>query len=97
MLNQDQVEKLKITMSTAGWREVVIPAIAARGNESIKALCLSPSERKGEAQNVQDEDLRARIREAEYVLGAFQNEVKVFDMNRARDELERQEDGANPQ
>lgn len=74
-----------------------MPSVANRGNESIKALCLSPSERKGEMHNVPDEDLRARIREAEYMIGAFQNEVRVFDANRARDELERQDGGANPQ
>ena len=77
------------------------PIIAQRANDAIKALILLPSERKAEGNEDDkkvpgDSDLRARIREAEWMLSAFENEVRIFDINRARDEAERN-DGANPQ
>ena len=72
------------------------PVIRNRANAAIKALVLHPSKRQGDFENLPDEDLRAMIREAEWMLSAWSNEVRIFDHNRARDELERQ-DEANPQ
>lgn len=88
MLNEDQIQKIKLTLASGGWNDVMKPAIANRGNAALKQLVLSPSEREGEYKGMDDNAIRARIREAEWMLSAWTNEVTVFELNRRRDELE---------
>lgn len=96
-LNEDQINKIRLLVASSGWNDVMKPAIAKRAHEALKALVLSPAERRGEYQGVQDEDIRARIRECEWMLVVWSNELTAYDQNRRLDELERQQDGANPQ
>jgi hypothetical protein len=94
MINEDQYQKLRLTLSTSGWNDVIKPAYEARGRMALKALVLSASERAkagGEFANVEDGDLRAIIRECEWMTAVWQNELNVFEMNRRGDELARQE------
>jgi len=92
-LNEEQVSKIRLLLASSGWTDVVKPALANRANAAIKALVLTPAEREGEYKNLDDSALRARIREAEWMLTAFPNEVVVFDHNRRLDELQ----GQNPE
>lgn len=87
MLNEVQVQKLRQTLYTSGWKDVMVPALKARANEAIKFLVLAPAERKGGAEGLDDATLRARIQDCEWMLVAFENEVQLFDLNRRRDEL----------
>ena len=99
-LTDDQAQKIRIGLMSAFWREIQQPSIQNRAHEAIKALCLTLEERKakgGQFKDLADGDLRAVIRECEWGLSAWHNELKVFDFNKAQDaELERQ-NGDEPQ
>jgi hypothetical protein len=98
-LNEDQVGKIRGLLQSSAWNDVMKPAIAQRANAAIKALILTPAERSGEYKDMDDAAIRAQIREAEWLLAVFVNEVAVFDHNRRVEELQRQDDPettANP-
>ena len=93
-LNDEQCQKIRQTMMTAGWNEVMKPSLENRGRQAVKALCLSRSERatqfKGGDFDTDDEILRAIIRDCEWMTAVWSNEVAVNEYNRRRDELDRQ-------
>lgn len=97
-LNPEQVAKLRLALQGGGWKDVMEPAIANRAHQAIRALVLSPSERSGEFKEMEDSQIRARIQEAEWMLTVWKNEITVFDLNRANDELARQrsQEGSEP-
>jgi len=95
-LNEEQVGKVRLLLQSSGWNDVMKPAIATRANAAIKALILTPAERTGEYKEMDDAAIRAQIREAEWLLAVFVNEVSVFDHNRRVDELQRQENPEAP-
>jgi hypothetical protein len=86
-LNEEQIAKIRLMLQSSAWNDVMKPAIATRANAAIKALILTPSERTGEFKGMDDSAIRAQIREAEWLLTAFVNEIAVFDHNRRVDEL----------
>lgn len=95
-LSEDQAQKLRMGLMSAAWREIMQPATQGRAQAAIKALCLTEGERKthgGEFKDCGDDELRATIRECEWHLSVWHNELKVFDFNRAQDELQRQQNG----
>lgn len=90
-LNDEQIGKIRMTMATAGWNDVVIPILQQKMNAALSALRLDPSERKAEKgiyADTEDATLRAVIRECEWITFVFRNEVSVFDANQRRDELD---------
>jgi hypothetical protein len=95
-LNEDEVAKVRLLLQSSGWNDVVKPAIAKRASAAIKALILSPAERSGEFKEMEDSTIRSQIREAEWLLTAFVNEITVFDHNRRLDELQRQQNPEAP-
>lgn len=98
MLTEEQAQKVRLVLSTSGWKDVMEPAYKRRSFEALKALALSPSEREksgGEFKNMDDASLRAIIRECEWMTFVWQNELNVHEMNRRRDELASQEAGGN--
>lgn len=99
MLSEEQVQKIRHTLSTSGWTDVMHPAIVNRGNSALKALTLSPDERRmvgGEFKDTDDFLLRAIIRDAEWMIACWQNEIKVFEMNRQLEEIQSQQNGGEP-
>lgn len=90
MIDSDQADKLRLALSSSGWNDVIKPVIAARAHEAIKMLCLAPSERSGQFKDLDDSSLRGIIREGEWMLNVWENELKVYDHNRRLDELDRQ-------
>jgi hypothetical protein len=90
-LNEVQIGQIRGLLQSSAWNDVVKPVIATRANSAIKALILTPAERSGEYKEMDDAAIRAQIREAEWLLAVFVNEVAVFDHNRRVDELQRQE------
>lgn len=97
MLTEDQVNKIRQTMATSGWNDVVIPAAMNRGKQALIALTLSPPEREkagGEFAHFDDSLLRAVIKDSEWWVAAFVNEVKMHDYNRRQEELLGQQNGA---
>ena len=103
MLDPDQLTKIRMTLQTSGWNDVMKPAIQDRGRSAVKALVLTRSERatayKGSHFDTEDDVLRAIIHDAEWLAVCWDNELQVAEYNRRRDELDRQQDdtGANPQ
>lgn len=99
MLGEAEIQKLKLLLSTDGWNQIVKPTLLKRGNLAMKALRLTRSERavefKGSDYDLEDDALRAMIREVEWMSVVWDNEVSVFDQNRKRDELA-QSNSANP-
>lgn len=95
-LNEEQVGKIRGLLQSSAWNDVVKPVVATRANTAIKALILTPAERTGEYKEMDDAAIRAQIREAEWLLAVFVNEVAVFDHNRRVDELQRQENPEEP-
>ena len=94
-LSGEQVEKVRLTLQTSGWNDVMQPLYAARSREAIKALCLTPGERAGPFKDLDDNALRGIIRECEWMLNVWANEIKVFEHNQRIDEMERSaKDGA---
>lgn len=91
MLTQEQAEKLRLLLFSGGWNEVMRPAIENRLRSHVKKLTLWPSERKAEDQD--DTKLRAQAEELQWMLSAFENELKVEEYNRQVDELHRQTNG----
>ena len=96
-LASEQVDKIRLLLASSGWNDVMKPVIAKRAHDALKALVLHPAERKGEYEGIDDNTIRVKIQECEWMLSAWTNELLVYDHNRRLDELERQQDGANPQ
>jgi hypothetical protein len=95
-LDPDQIEKLRLTLTTSGWKDVMEPVIAKRAHDAIKSLVLRPSERSGEYKEMEDSEIRARIKEAEWNLAVWRNEINIHDANRTMEELQRREDPTDP-
>ena len=93
MLDSTQIEKLRMLLAMGGWNDVMKPVIQNRAHNAVRALVLDPSEREGEFKGMEDSAIRARVREAEWMLSAWANEVAVHDHNRRLDELDRQRTG----
>jgi hypothetical protein len=90
MLNAEQVDKIRLLLTSSAWNEVVRPALGNRADQALKALVLDPSERSGEWQGRSDESIRGAIREMQWMSAAWANEVAVFEYNRQREELAQQ-------
>ena len=95
-LNEEQVQKVRLVLASAGWNDVMRPVYANRAHQAIKTLCLSRPERAGEFKDVDDETLRAIIRECEWMVNVWNNEIHVQEYNRKRDELDASGEPATP-
>ena len=97
MLNDEQIQKVRGTMQTGGWKDVVVPLVVNRGRELTKLALRMPTERGAPYKDMEDRDamnhIRGRIEEIEWLISFFENEVNAFDYNRQRDELARQANG----
>jgi hypothetical protein len=101
-LNEEQIEQVRGLIHSGGWANVVKPILGERGRQVNRLFRLLPSERPEPYRGMEDKDviniLRGRLEEIEWILAAFDNEVTVYDLNRRKDELQRQHNGitANP-
>ena len=102
-LNDEQIQKVRLTLASSGWTEVMYPALVNRGQQAVKALILSRSERtsqyKGTDFDTDDEVLRAMIRDTNWMVVCWANEINVAEYNRQRDELDagtRTQEAASP-
>lgn len=96
-LDAEQIGKVRLLLMSSGWNDVLKPVIANRAHGAIKALVLHPSERKGEYEGVDDTALRAKVQECEWMLSVWSNEIAVHEHNRRIEELDRQDNGGEPQ
>jgi len=87
MLDSDQVDKIRMMFSTAGWNEVVKPAIENRFRQRMKSLILHPSERANDDRD--DSVIRGELKTLEWLLMSFPNELIAAENNRRLDELDR--------
>ncbi len=92
MLAEEDLAKLRGTLHTSGWTDVIAPRLVKRGREALRELKLLPSERSGSLTGLKDgvasAFLKGRIAEIEWMLAAWDNEMQVADYNRRRDELD---------
>lgn len=93
MFEQEQIDALRVLMAGAGWRNVMQPAIALRGKSALRALCIEPEQREGEWKGHDDKSLRATVRECEWMLSAWENHVRIYDINRAQAERQSLDNG----
>lgn len=97
-MNEEQIQKVIETVNTPGWKEIMQPAYANRARGALAALALSPQERqqsKTEWKEMDDSQLRAIIRECEWMLAVWQNQITAYRQNRLRDELVAGQNGAD--
>ncbi len=95
-LSEDQIQQLRIGLQGGAWVRVMQPATQSRAQEAIKALCLSVDERKrvgGQFKDLDDGELRATIRECEWHLTVWNNELKVYDFNRSQEQQHQNQNG----
>jgi hypothetical protein len=96
-LTNDQAQKVRLLLQSNGWQEVVLPAIRNRGQQAVKALVMGRAERaatfKGSDFDVEDEVLRAIIRDCEWMSVVWTNELLVSEHNQRLDELDRNNSG----
>jgi hypothetical protein len=93
-LTGEQLDKVRLVLMSPGWNDVIRPALENRGRNAIKALCLTRAERSkamaGQPFDTDDDVLRSMIRECEWMISIWTNEVQVAEHNRQLDELDRQ-------
>ena len=93
-LNPEQIDKIRVLLAGGGWNDVMKPAIENRGRQAVKALTLARTERAtqmaGTDFDTEDDVLRAIIRDCNWMVVCWYNELSVADHNRRLDELDRQ-------
>jgi hypothetical protein len=82
-LNSDDIEKLRNLLRSSAWNEVMKPALQAR-REVMANQLIYPARRSEGGAN--DDELRGRIAEDDWVLTRFEQAVGEFDHNRQLDE-----------
>jgi hypothetical protein len=85
MLTAEDIDKVKLTMRTAGWNEVMLQRVADRIRAKIKILLLHPSERREPERD--DNVLRAQIAELQWFVEYWDAEIQAHEINRKADEL----------
>jgi hypothetical protein len=102
VLTPEQAQQVQIVLSMGGWNGVMRPALLTRRDNAVRALALSPTERMAKLKDtgfdLTDEDLRAIIREDEWLVKIWEMEIAAYHHNRERDELDALNNGvgANP-
>lgn len=94
-LTEDQIQIVRQGLASSFWNEVMRPVIANRANTALRALTLFPSERKGDWAGMSDDQIRAVVKECEWMLTAWTNEIAVYEHNRRLEELDAEQNGAN--
>lgn len=96
-LDNEQCAAVRETLATVGWTQVMEPLYRSRAKYALSQLALFPAERSGEFKQLADDQLRAIVRECEWMTAVWRNEIAASDHNRRLDELERgQIPAANP-
>lgn len=94
-LTGEQLDLVRSLLVSEGWNKVMKPALENRGRKAIKALTMTRAERAkdmpGSPFDTEDDVLRAIIRECEWMMTVWSNEIAVDEHNRRRDELDRQD------
>lgn len=89
-LSGDTVDKLRGTLGSLGWTDIMKPIIAQFGKTALDALTINPDRRDGDFKGVTDDELRGQFQAYRRILTFFDQEVKVFDQNRVLEEAEKQ-------
>jgi hypothetical protein len=95
-LTEEQINLARQGLNSSFWNDLVKPVLAARGNQALRSLTLFPSERKGDHAGLTDDQLRCVVKEVEWMLSCWSNEIAVFEHNRRIEELDAETNGANP-
>lgn len=85
-LPPDQIELVRRLLGSDIWNDVIQPRLVERLKDKMRLLRLHPSERPDKAPD--DSALRGSLEELEWMLTAWENEVRVADYNRQLAERE---------
>ncbi len=85
-MNDEQIERLKLTLATSGWKDVIQVIYAQRGQALIKVLVQAPDQRSGEFKGASDDLIRGRLQEIEWTLTAWHNQIVNHEINRRQEE-----------
>lgn len=96
-LTGEQIDKLRGTIFSLGWQEVVKPVLANSGKVAMDMLLDPAIKRDGEYSGATDDSLRGTIKAYKSVLAFFENEVRAFDQNKAIDDALRKAETAQGQ
>ncbi len=86
MLDTQQIDKVKATMRTVGWQEVMLPAMQEHGKQLIKLLLKAPSERPEPYRSIPDDVIRGEVRGIQWLIEIWTMEIGVFEHNQRRDQ-----------
>lgn len=91
MLEDSQIEQLRLMLQTSGWRDVVMKLVKERKARLQEIGYMLPAERPKPYAGLPDDDvvklIRGEVRACDWFMRHFENEVVVHDQNRERDEL----------
>lgn len=90
-LTEQAIEKLRGTLNSLGWTDVMKPVISQFGKGAIDALVTSPSARTGEHAGADDNELRGSFKAYRRVLEFFEQEVKIHEANRILEEAQKKD------
>lgn len=92
-LDAEDIEKLRYLLRSAAWQEVVRPVLLARKAILMQTLLLDREER---ADKSDDQKVKGRIQEIDWIVTRFEQAVDEFDHNSAVDERQRQLASVSP-
>jgi len=92
-LTDQQIEKLRPTVMSQGWQDVVKPIIQNSGRAAMDAMLLMPERREGEFKGASDDYLRGQVAVYGRMLAFFERELEFFEQNRLMDEVRKKQEG----
>lgn len=94
-LDDDQIRKLRTTLATEGWREVIEPLVAERGHRFMKMAFGPVSERPEAYRDAEFDFFRGVVDNTQWMLTYWKAEIDVHNHNETLLEQER-DPAANP-
>jgi hypothetical protein len=89
-LRDTDIEQLRAWLMSHAWKNVMRILIAERGHAATQALIQDVKDRRDPFNSASDDHLRGAINTCAWLLSMPDKIVEVYDLNRRRDELDRQ-------
>ena len=92
-LSGEQVDRLRGTIGSLGWQEVIKPVLTNAGKQALGALTEPEKARTGDYKDRSDDYLRGLFHAYQTVLTLFENEIEVDRINRLREKARKDDEG----
>ena len=93
-LNDDDIAKLRMILSSSAWNDVMKPAMAGR-IQVLVAMLVLPLEERGD-KPMTDDSIRGGIREIQWCMNKFEQVVQQYDHNQRIDQRDAEMAAASP-